>query len=81
MVADALVEAADQRQLDGRLQVDVTGVVRGEDGAHALVVELVEPVVDVIERGGQAGVALVVRVDSEAEQAAGLLRHLHDRAP
>ena len=68
VVADALVVAADQRELHGRLHVTHVGVEL-EDRLDVVVVELVEPVVHVVEGGGQVGVALGVGVDGEPVEA------------
>ena len=79
VVADALVVAADEGELHRGLQVDEPGVVRLEDGLDVVLVQQVEAVVHVVERGGQAGVALDVGVDGQAEQAGRLLAHALDQ--
>ncbi len=74
VVTDALVVPPDQRQLDRGL--DVAPTAPGEDLLDVVAVDGVEAVVDVVEGGGEAGVALDVGVHAEPEQVGGLLAHL-----
>ena len=57
VVADALVVAPDQRQLHGHLHVAHVGVDL-EDRLDVVLVQLVEPVVHVVEGAGEVGVAV-----------------------
>ena len=74
MVADPLVVPADQRQLDCRLEPAVGLML--EQALDELTVELVEPVVDVVQRGSESGLSFDVRVDGQPEEPGRLLAHL-----
>ncbi len=72
MVTDALVVAPDEGQLHRRLQLEV--LVALDDGGDVVPVQLIQLVVEVVERCGQGRVALDEGVDGELEQAGWLGR-------
>ena len=80
MVSDPLVVPGDQSQLHARDEVTHLPALLAHDHREALVVQSVQAVVDVIESGGQARVAVGVRVHRESHQTGGLLAHLRDQA-
>ena len=80
MVADALVVPGDQGELYRSLHRDPARVVPQEDLLDELGLQPVEAVVEVVEGGGHALVAVDVGVDRQAEQPGGLLAHLGDEA-
>ena len=78
MVADALVEPGQHGELDGGAEVDAVG--RVEDRGDELVVEVVEDVVHVRDRGGPSGVVEQVGLGCLPEEPGRLRSHAADQA-
>ena len=74
VVADALVEAGDDRQLHGDLQLDLLGGVAGEDRLDELALQVVEVAVHVGEGGGARRIVGEVGLGGLLEQLVRLSR-------
>ncbi len=81
MVADALVVAADQRELDCGLDVEGVGPARLEHRGDVVAMDAIEGVVHVVERRGFGLVGVGVGLEGVAEEAEGLVAHHLEQPP